>query len=107
MNDLLPQRRPTMAIPKLDEHEVSERLRQLPDWQLRHGKLYRQFQFRNFVDAFGFMARVALLAEQQDHHPEWFNVYNKLEIWLTTHDAGGISERDFQLARDISALNPL
>jgi len=94
-----------MAIAKLSDHEISERLQQQPNWQLRHGKLYRQFKFRNFVDAFGFMTRVALIAEQQDHHPEWFNVYATVEIWLTTHDAGGISERDFLVAAAISALS--
>ena len=110
MPDLEPTNQPparrqtTMATAKLGDHEISERLQQLPEWQIRHGKLFRQFKFRNFVDAFGFMTRVALLAEQMDHHPEWFNVYATVDIWLTTHDAGGISNRDFQMARAISAL---
>lgn len=98
------RRSQALAIPKLSDHEISERLQQLPQWQIRHGKLFRQFKFRDFVDAFGFMTRVALLAEQMDHHPEWFNVYATVDIWLTTHDAGGISDRDFQMARAISAL---
>jgi 4a-hydroxytetrahydrobiopterin dehydratase len=104
-DDKLPAARPSgRAILKLDDKTVSERLQGLASWQIRHGKLYRQFRFRNFVDAFGFMTRVALIAEQMNHHPEWFNVYSTLEIWLTTHDAGGISERDFEMAAAISAL---
>lgn len=90
-----------MAIQKLADADIAARLQTLPQWQLRDGKLYRRLQFANFVAAFGCMTRIALLAERQDHHPEWFNVYGTLEIWLTTHDAGGISERDFKLAAAI------
>ena len=64
----------------------------------------RTFEFASFVEAFGFMTRVAILAEKADHHPEWFNVYNKVEITLTTHDAGGLSKRDIALAKEIDAL---
>ena len=64
----------------------------------------RGFRFRDFNEAWGFMARVALLAEAQDHHPEWSNAYNRVEVVLTTHDAGGLSERDLRLARAIDAL---
>jgi 4a-hydroxytetrahydrobiopterin dehydratase len=92
-----------MTIQKLSENEITQRLQQLPAWQLRNGKLYRQLKFSNFVQAFAFMTGVALLAEKHDHHPEWFNVYNTVEIWLTTHDAAGISERDFTLATAIDA----
>ena len=81
-----------------------ERLKALAGWSLREGKLFRQLKFGDFVEAFGFMSRVALLAEAADHHPEWSNVYNRVEISLTTHDADGISERDFQLAGRINAL---
>ncbi len=73
-------------------------------WTIEEGKLYRAFKFPNFIAAFGFMTQVAILAEKADHHPEWFNVYNKVNISLTTHDAGGISTRDFALAEQISAL---
>jgi 4a-hydroxytetrahydrobiopterin dehydratase len=93
-----------MAIAKLTDSEIEARLRALPEWQLRDGKLYRRLQFRDFVEAFGFMSRVALLAERADHHPEWFNVYRTVEIQLTTHDAGGISERDFELAAAIDKV---
>lgn len=78
----------------------------LPEWQPVAGRdaLHRRFTFANFSEAWGFMARVALLAEQQDHHPEWSNVWNRVEITLTTHDAGGLSARDVRLARAIDAL---
>ncbi|MFC3093456.1 4a-hydroxytetrahydrobiopterin dehydratase [Alteromonas sediminis] len=67
-------------------------------WQLKEGKLYRLFKFDDFSSAFSWMTKMAIWAEKQDHHPEWFNVYNRVEVYLTTHDAGGISERDFKLA---------
>ncbi|AKO54042.1 pterin-4-alpha-carbinolamine dehydratase [Marinobacter psychrophilus] len=73
-------------------------------WRIKEGKLYREFKFQNFVVAFGFMTQVAMLAEKANHHPEWFNVYNKVVINLTTHEAGGISKRDFDLAQEISKL---
>ena len=93
-----------MAIEQLATQEVEKRLADHPDWELKAGKLFRRCQFKDFVEAFGFMSRVALLAERMDHHPEWFNVYNRVEIELTTHDAGGISERDFALAKGIDRL---
>ena len=95
-----------MAIRKLSDDEVTQKLAGLNGWALKGGKLYRRLQFKNFVEAFGFMSSVALLAEKADHHPEWFNVYHTVEIYLTTHDAGGISERDFALAAAVNALLP-
>lgn len=79
---------------------------ELPDWCLVEGRdaIRREFRFRDFSEAWGFMARVALLAEAQDHHPEWSNVWNRVEILLTTHDAGGLSARDLRLARAIDGL---
>ncbi|MFC7475760.1 4a-hydroxytetrahydrobiopterin dehydratase [Dankookia sp. GCM10030260] len=78
----------------------------LPDWTLAAGRdaIHRGFRFRDFSEAWGFMARVALLAEAQDHHPEWSNVWNRVEILLTTHDAGGLSARDVRLAQAIDGL---
>jgi 4a-hydroxytetrahydrobiopterin dehydratase len=78
----------------------------LPAWLPVAGRdaICRELKFADFSAAFGFMARVALLAEQQDHHPEWSNVYNKVSITLTTHDTGGLSDRDLKLARAIDAL---
>jgi 4a-hydroxytetrahydrobiopterin dehydratase len=80
----------------------------LPGWSLVEGRdaIRRGFRFRDFSEAWGFMARVALLAEAQDHHPEWSNVWNRVEIVLTTHDAGGLSARDVKLAQAIDALLP-
>lgn len=77
---------------------------ELPGWALDGEHLKRSFKFADFVEAFGFMARVALLAESQDHHPEWFNVWNRVDIALTTHDANGLSARDVKLAKAINAL---
>ncbi|MBN7797749.1 4a-hydroxytetrahydrobiopterin dehydratase [Parahaliea mediterranea] len=84
--------------------EVEARLGDLPDWGIDQHKLFRHFVFSNFVDAWGFMSQVALLAETMNHHPEWSNVYNRVEIYLTTHDADGISEKDFALASQIDSL---
>lgn len=77
---------------------------ELPEWALEGEHLKRSFRFADFSEAFGFMARVALLAETQDHHPEWFNVWNRVDIALTTHDADGLSARDVKLAKAIDAL---
>lgn len=98
-----------MPVPELASDEVSQLLAANPQWELaREGKaITRTFQFKDFSEAWGFMSRVALLAEAQDHHPEWFNVYAKVEVTLTTHDAGdngGLSQRDAKLARAIGAL---
>ena len=74
-------------------------------WQESDNKLYRKFQFRNFSEAFAFMTRVALEAEKMDHHPLWTNVYNTVEIWLSTHDAGDVvTEKDHKLAKKIDAI---
>jgi len=80
----------------------------LPGWRVLPDRdaIMREFKFRDFSAAWGFMARVALLAEQQDHHPEWSNVYNRVCVTLTTHDAGGLSARDVVLAQGIDAIVP-
>lgn len=93
-----------MAHVKLSPAEIEERLPSLTDWGLDQHKLFRHFVFENFIDAFGFMTQVALLAETMNHHPEWSNVYNRVEIYLTSHDVDGISERDFILAKRIDSL---
>src|ERR1700744_4593445 len=95
-----------MPILKLSDKEVTAQLAKLPEWSLLAGKLHRELKFADFVEAFGFMTRVALLAEKADHHPEWSNVYSKVVIDLTTHDCDGLSERDFALALQIDALLP-
>ncbi len=91
-------------VQKLTEAEVTARLAALPGWELVAGKLQKTFTFGSFVEAFGFMTRVALVAEALGHHPEWSNVYNRVTIVLTTHDVGGISPLDFTLAEKIEAL---
>ena len=74
-------------------------------WTEKDNSLYRKFEFRNFSEAFAFMARVALVAEKMDHHPSWKNVYNTVEIWLNTHDAGDVvTERDHKLSKKIDGL---
>ena len=93
-------------IAKLTDAERVAAFAELATWQLVDGRdaIQRNFRFKDFVEAWGFMTRVALLAEKQDHHPEWSNVYNRVEILLTTHDCKGLSARDVKLARDIDAL---
>ncbi|MFZ1743001.1 MAG: 4a-hydroxytetrahydrobiopterin dehydratase [Pontixanthobacter sp.] len=95
-----------MPIARLTPQQCETALAQLPGWSLRADAkaIEKTFEFRDFVQAFGFMSSVAILAEKQDHHPEWFNVYNRVEVTLTTHDADGLSERDVTLAKSIEAL---
>ena len=85
-----------MSVARLTETELAELIARHPEWQLRADglALERTFKFKDFNAAFGFMTRVALYADKADHHPEWFNVYNRVEMTLTTHDAGGVSDRD-------------
>ncbi len=99
-----------MALEKLREDDLGNWLTALPGWELARGgaAIARTFQFTDFSEAFAFMTRVAILAEKQDHHPEWSNVYNKVTIELTTHDAddgaGGLTHRDMRLAKSIGKL---
>ena len=95
-----------MTIKRLNEAERALALADLPEWTMdaeRDG-IRRRFTFPDFVAAFGFMTKVALLAEKADHHPEWSNVWNRVDVLLTTHDAGGLSQRDVTLAAQIDAL---
>jgi 4a-hydroxytetrahydrobiopterin dehydratase len=94
-------------IQKIAPEQIASLLTGLPQWRYQPelgGSITRDFKFIDFNEAFGFMARVALLAEQHNHHPEWSNVYNRLSITLTTHDAGGLSSRDLDLAQRIDNL---
>jgi 4a-hydroxytetrahydrobiopterin dehydratase len=93
-----------MAANKLTDAEIQRELATTPGWALAAGKLQRTFQFRDFVAAFGFMASAALVAERMNHHPEWFNVYRTVRVDLATHDAGGITALDFELARAMNAI---
>lgn len=93
-------------VRKLDANERQSIRAELPEWQMVEGRdaLTRTFKFPDFSAAFAFMTRVALAAEKLDHHPEWFNVWNRVEITLSTHDAGGLTERDIKLAKIIDKL---
>ena len=94
-----------MAAPtKLTDTEVAARLATLPGWTLAAGKLHKAFVFGDFVAAWGFMSAMALVAETMGHHPEWSNVWNRVTVDLTTHDAGGISALDFDLAARMDTL---
>jgi 4a-hydroxytetrahydrobiopterin dehydratase len=95
-----------MSVPRLTETELSALLTEFPDWTQRDdGKaITRSFKFGDFNEAFGFMTRVALYADKADHHPEWFNVYNRVEMTLTTHDADGLSARDAAMVRRIAGM---
>lgn len=91
-----------MNIKKLDPTAIETGLKNLSDWQVKNEKLHREYKFADFKTAFQFMTLCAQRAEELDHHPEWFNVYNKVIVDLTTHDAQGISESDFILARSMN-----
>jgi len=91
-------------MPKLSQAELESALSQLKDWQLANGKLHREYKFPDFVHAFGFMATAAVAIEKKNHHPEWFNVYNRVVVDLTTHDAGGITSRDIDLAQLLDSI---
>jgi 4a-hydroxytetrahydrobiopterin dehydratase len=95
-----------MTIAKLTDQEISVALAKLPGWSRVDARsaISKKFEFADFSAAWGFMSRVALAAEKQDHHPEWFNVWNRVEITLSTHDAGGLSARDVRLAETIEAI---
>ena len=93
-----------MPAKKLSEAEVKERLAKVKGWSLVNGKLHREFQCKDCVAAFGNMTRVALVAEAMNHHPEWFNVWNKVVIDLNTHSVKGISDYDFTLAEKIDGI---
>ncbi len=89
---------------KLSSEQISEELKNLPGWSVKEEKLHKDFEFGDFNEAFGFMTRAAMEIEKMNHHPEWFNVYNKLTVDLMTHDAGGITENDINLAKILNSL---
>ena len=91
---------------KLSESEIRSALRDLSGWTVLDGKHHREYKFADFIHAFGFMTSAAIAAEAMGHHPEWWNVYNRLTVDLTTHDAGGISAQDVELAGKLNALYP-
>ena len=83
---------------KLSDFEIESRLKGLFGWSIQDRKLHKEYQFADFIHAFGFMATAAIAIEKMNHHPEWRNVYNRVTVDLTTHDAGGVSQNDFDLA---------
>ena len=89
---------------KLSERALTRKLSNLTDWKIKGGKLHREYAFADFVAAFGFMTSAALVAQAMDHHPEWLNVWNKVRIDLTTHDAGSITLLDLKLAQTLEKL---
>ena len=89
---------------RLSPEEIDEEIKNLPGWSVVNGKLHREIQFDSFNQAFGFMTRAAMEIEKMNHHPEWFNVYNRLTIDLMTHDAGGITRNDINLAKVLNSL---
>jgi 4a-hydroxytetrahydrobiopterin dehydratase len=93
-----------MTIFKATEQEIQKAIAGLGSWTVESGKLHREYRFRDFVQAFGFMTQAALLAERAAHHLEWFNVYNKVVVDLTTHEAGGITQNDFDLAHEMEQI---
>ena len=95
-----------MPAIELDASDARKRLEDLPGWQMREDQkaLECSFEFRNFSEAFGFMTRAALVAEKLNHHPEWFNVYRRVDVLLTTHDVSGLTELDFKLARAMNKI---
>lgn len=80
-----------------------ELLSSVPEWTLKDNKLYRRIEFGSFPEAIAFMCEAAFTCERMDHHPEWLNVYNRVDVWLTSHDVGGVTERDIQLAQALNA----
>ena len=89
---------------RLSQIDIDEHLKNLPGWSVVNEKLHKEFQFESFNQAFGFMTRAAMEIEKMNHHPEWFNVYNRITVELTTHDAGGITKNDVNLARILNSL---
>jgi 4a-hydroxytetrahydrobiopterin dehydratase len=93
-----------MSTTRATESEIQQAIASLGSWTVENGKLHREYRFHNFVQAFGFMTQAALLAERAAHHPEWFNVYNRVVVDLTTHDAGGITRKDLDLAHEMEEI---
>ena len=93
-----------MGLSQLPHEEIEKELKNMSGWAIVEGKLHKEYQFDDFIQAFGFMTKASMHIEKMNHHPEWFNVYNKLIIDLTTHDAGGITENDINLAKTLDSL---
>ena len=88
----------------IEQNQLDSFIEKNPSWEIDHKTIKKEFKFDNFIDAFGFMSKVAILSEKMDHHPDWQNTYNKVKINLTTHDKGGITTNDIKLAESIDKL---
>ena len=93
-----------MGLTKITEDQIKKELENLSGWKVVNGKLHKDFVFKDFIEAFGFMCTASMHIEKMNHHPEWFNVYNKVNVDLMTHDAGGITQNDINLARILNSL---
>lgn len=93
-----------MRLPRLSSEEIDQSLRQVQGWQVVNNKLHREYRFTDFIHAFGFMATAAIAIEKMNHHPEWSNTYNRVTIDLTTHDSGGITQNDIDLAQLLDGI---
>ncbi len=93
-----------MRLERLSDEQIKDAISSLPGWRVVNGKLHKDFVFKDYVEAFGFMCKASIHIEKMNHHPEWFNVYNKLSVDLTTHDAGGITQNDVNLAKIFNSL---
>jgi len=93
-----------MGATKLKKQEIATSLAKLEGWSIKNGKLHRAFEFKDFGQAFGFMAQAALAAEKMDHHPDWSNSWNKVVVDLVTHSAGGLTKNDFDLAAKMQQI---
>ncbi len=93
-----------MNMMRLSDADIDEELKNLAGWSVVNEKLHKEFQFESFNQAFGFMTRAAMEIEKMNHHPEWFNAYNRITVELTTHDAGGITKNDIDLAKILNSL---
>ncbi len=93
-----------MALEKLSDEQIRKELTSILGWNVTNGKLHKDFVFKDFIDAFGFMTKAAIHIEKMNHHPEWLNVYNRIKVDLVTHDAGGITQNDINLAKILNSL---
>ena len=93
-----------MGLTKLSDEQIQTALQDLEGWAVVDGKLHKEFQFSDFNEAFGFMARASMHIEKMNHHPEWFNVYNNVDVTLSTHDSGGVTQLDINMAKQMNLL---
>lgn len=91
------------SLSVLNQSQIEECLQKNPGWEFKDGAFFKSFQFKNFIEAFGWMSRAALISEKMDHHPDWSNVYNRVQVQLSTHEASGVTERDLKWIEKVEA----